>query len=473
MISRAARCFVALLVLSLARASGLAAETRGRPNFIIVLADDLGWNEVGFTGNSFVDTPVVDALAARGLVFSQAYASAPNCAPTRACLLTGQVPPRHGIFTVVDDRNAPGSPDHPIIASDSRSELATEAVTLAEVLRDAGYATGFFGMWNLGRGRKGPRTPEGQGFDRSVQARDLGFATDAYFSETGTYLTDALADACLAFMREHADRPWFVYLAPHATHAPYDPKPELLRKYEEKSMKEIPSMDPGRAATIEALDQNVGRLWQEVEAAGLTDQTVLFFTSDNGGDHRTMAPLRGGKGTLYEGGLRVPFCAVGTGIAVGRQSVSPIASVDLFPTMLELAGLPPPAGLPLDGRSLVDELRGQGSLDRTTLFWHFPCYAGRGKPSSAVRQGDMKLIEFFEDARIELYNLARDPGETRNLSEAEPGMAAELLAVLRTWQGDLKAPCPTTPNPLYQPDAGQNRSRNQRGKGGKNVARVP
>lgn len=425
------------------------------PNFILILMDDMGWRDVGFMGNTFVETPHLDRLAKSGLVFGQAYASAPNCAPTRACLMSGQYTPRHGVYTVVDPNHAVGSPRHKLLAAESKAELGTNFVTIAEALRDGGYATAFFGMWNLGRGRTGPVTPGGQGFQKVVFPENLGFGKDAYFDERGNYLSDRLTDEVLKFVEAHREQPFFVYYPDHAVHAPFEPKPDLLKKYEQKAARTAARDNPAYAATIEAVDQNVGRILQALERGQLSDRTYVIFTSDNGGADRDTRPLRGGKGQLYEGGVRVPLAIAGPNLAKpGTTCDPPVSSVDLYPTLLELAQLPTPADTRLDGVSLAPLLRGASTLTRTRLFWHFPCYVGKGTPSSAVRDGDFKLIEFFEDGgRRELYNLRTDPGEERNLAATMPEQAAALDRVLQAWQTETGAAIPRDRNPNYDPKA--------------------
>lgn len=431
-----------------------AAES-GRPsNIVLILLDDLGWRDVGFMGNEFVDTPHLNRLAERGLVFNQAYASAPNCAPTRACLLSGQYTPRHGIYTVVDPRQPPGSPWHKLLAAESESELNPQIVTIPEALGNSGYATGFFGMWNLGRGRRGPVTPGGQGFQTVVFPENLGFAKDAYFSPEGEYLSDRLTDKVLSFISENQERPFLVYLADHAVHAPYQPKPELLQKYERKQTAGSDRRDdPAYAATIEAVDHNVGRIVEHLARLKLTQNTLVIFTSDNGGTTRYTAPLKGSKGQLHEGGLRVPLVVAGPGVSrPGSRSDIPVNSVDWYPTLLELSGATAPPGQQLDGTSLTPILRGAKELSRPRLFWHFPCYVGRAAPSSAVREGDYKLIEFFEDGgRRELYNLRADPNESRDLAQAMPEKAARLYQTLQAWQRETGAALPRGANSSYDP----------------------
>ena len=446
----------------------VAADRPRPPNVILILMDDMGWRDVGFMGNTFVETPHIDALAKKGLVFTQAYASAPNCAPTRACLMSGQYTPRHGIYTVVDPRQPAGSPWHKLVASHSESELATGVVTIAESLRSGGYATGFFGMWNLGRGRSGPVTPSGQGFDTVVFPETIQFGKDAYFDAAGNYLSDRLTDEVLAFVEKNRDRPFFAYLPDHAVHAPYDPKPDLLRKYEAKATRG----DDGRnnaahAATVEAVDQNVGRIMAALDRLKLTNDTVVIFTSDNGGTQQFTPPLRGGKGELYEGGIRVPLVVSWPRLArPGTTCDEPVSSIDFYPTLLELAGLPPSDGQQLDGMSLVHVFEGEASLPRPRLFWHFPCYVGRATPSSAVREGDFKLIEFFEDGgRVELYNLRDDPHEKRNLAATQPAKAATLSRSLHAWQQETGAAIPGDANPAYDPQAERTRGGQAGGEG--------
>ena len=446
--------------------SVFSAESKRPPNIILILMDDMGWRDVGFMGNRFVETPNIDRLAKKGLVFSQAYASAPNCAPTRACLMSGQYTPRHGIYTVVDPRQPVGSPWHKLTAADSKSDLATEVVTIAESLQSGGYATAFFGMWNLGRGRSGPVTPGGQGFQTVVFPENLGFAKDAYFDKSGNYLSDRLTDEVLKFVETNQDRPFFAYLPDHAVHAPFEPKQDLLKKYEQKaSANKDRRDDPAYAATIEAVDQNVGRIVETLARLKLTDNTVVIFTSDNGGTDRYTSPLRGGKGQLYEGGIRVPLVISGPGVKkAGGQCHAPVTSVDIYPTLLELSGAAAPKGQVMDGISLVPVLRGESELPRQRLYWHFPCYVGKATPSSAIRDGDFKLIEFFEDGgHRELYNLKDDPNEENDLAKKQPEKAAALYRTLKAWQSETRAAIPSAANPNYDAKAERPRGGQQPG----------
>ena len=420
------------------------APSRG---LVVVLIDDMGWNDVGFMGNRELRTPHLDRLAAEGAVFDAAYASAPNCAPARACLLSGLWPGRHGVYTVVDERNAPGQPYHPLLAAASEAELAPEFQTFAEELGGAGFATGFFGMWNLGKREAGP---EGQGFDVAVVPKDLGFERNAY-RDGSRLLPDELTGAALTFIEEHAGEPFVCYLALHSVHAPFDPDPELLASFEGNGG------DPEFAATVAAVDRNMGRLRARLEGLGIDRQTTVLFTSDNGGERRRVAPLRGGKGELYEGGTRVPLVLWGSGVPAALRSDLPVSGVDVFPTLLDLAGLPPRRGL--DGVSLAPLLLGEEVPQERALFWHFPCYTGQGTPASAMRRGPWKLVQSFDGEPAELFDLTRDPSERTDLASARPEVAKALLAELEAWQRDTGAALPGGPNPTFDPSASRGRGR--------------
>lgn len=440
--------------------------TADRPNIVVILIDDMGWKDLGYTGSTVHRTPHLDALAARGVVFDQAYASAPNCAPTRACLMTGLWTPRHGVFTVEDSMG--GRPEsRPFIAPPNHTDLDPRFRTIAEMLRDAGYRTSCVGKWNLGQGTNTPQSPTGQGFDEFRHYKRLGFR-DGYF-DGDRYSTDALfdeaIDAARADDRDAGDRPFFIFLAPDAVHTPLAAPEATIAGY--------PDLDAERstyAAMVEHVDLGVGRL---VEA--LPPDTIFIFTSDNGGDVSDNTPLRADKGAMYEGGLRVPLIVAGPGVegdaAEGRRSTTPCQSIDLVPTILDLCGVPVPNDL--DGESLADELRGGVAIDRNELFWHFPAYIGRNAPTSAMRRGDWKIIESLEDGSVELYDLATDPGEARDLATREPARAQAMLAALKAWQRETDAPGMVGPNPAFDASAtvrngreGGRESGRQGGRGG-------
>jgi arylsulfatase A-like enzyme len=299
-------------------------------------------------------------------------------------------------------------------------------------------------------------TPGGQGFQKVVFPENLNFGKDAYFNDRGEYLSDRLMDSVLEFVEQNQQKPFFVYLPDHAVHAPYEPKPDLLKKYEARAAEAGADRrnDPAHAATVEAVDQNVGRLLETLDRLKLTENTLVIFTSDNGGTNSCTPPLRGGKGALYEGGIRVPLVVAGPTVKnPGRTIDVPVASIDWYPTLLELAGLQTPKQV-LDGTSLLPLLKGETSLPRDRLFWHFPCYVGRNGPASAVRVGNWKLIEFFEDGGSrELYDLAADPGEESDVSKSNPQKLSELAAILDDWQTKTQAAIPTESNPAYDPSS--------------------
>ena len=408
-----------------------------RPNVVLILIDDMGWKDIGVTGSTVHRTPNLDRLARTGMVFDAAYASAPNCAPTRACIMTGLWTPRHGVYTVEDSMGGRADARR-FLAPPNTTELATEFRTIAESLRDAGYDTACIGKWNLGQGHNRPHSPTGQGFDEFRHYRRLGFR-EGYF-DGDRYSTDALFDEAIDFAEGCGETPFFVFLAPDAVHTPLDAPPATVARYA--------SLDPDRAtyaAMVDHVDQGVGRL---VDA--LPEDTIFIFTSDNGGDVSDNAPLRGRKGSLLEGGIRVPLVISGPGVNPGRTE-TPTQSIDLPPTMLDLCGVEPAEADRFDGTSLAKELQGGPGPDRDAIFWHFPAYIGGNVPSSAIRLGDWKLIQSLEDESIELYDLARDPGESRDLADQVPERAASMLARLERWRRDTKAPGLLGPNPDFDP----------------------
>lgn len=439
------------------------------PNIVLILLDDMGYRDPGFTGNRYIDTPNIDKLAKSGATFSQCYASAPNCAPTRACLLTGQYPPRHGVYTVVDERYAPGQAHMKVLSTRGNDELPAGTKTVADLLKSQGYATALIGMWNLGRGRNGSSgSPTGRGFEVYQRPDDVNFAKDAYRDGQGRYLSDALCDEALAWIDQHQAKPFFLYYAEHSVHEPFDPKPELLAKYQQRTPTgPDQGITPAYAATVEAVDASIGRIMAKLESAGLTKNTLVIFTSDNGGLPYVVSPLRGSKGLLYEGGIRVPGAVSWPGtIPAGKVIEAPVASIDFMPTILEAAGVPPPAGQPIDGLSLLPTLRTGAPLPRPALFWHFPCYVGKGEPMSLLRAGDYKLIMKFAGPTFELYDVRKDPSESKDLAKSEPAKLAELKQQLLAWQRNTGAFLADRPNPAYDPNAQEPRGGGKGGPGG-------
>lgn len=432
------------------------------PNIVLILADDLGWNDVGFNGAEFYETPNLDRMAREGLVFSNAYTSGPNCAPTRASLISGMYPPRHMVYTPggrakIDPRRMrlwvpvqqrfwerSGVTDPIPDAFEIRQALDPSVVSIAEVLRQGGYATARFGKWHAG--------PDTQGFDASSSDGKPGTEQNHYDDPNVTF---DLTDVSVGFIKDNRQRPFFLYLSHWDVHGPLVARPRLVAKYEEKlaswTRNEKP-YNPTYAAMVEAVDTSVGRIHETLDEFDLAEKTLVIFSSDNGGTRVSInQPLRGVKGSLYEGGVRVPTCMRWPDvIAAGTKSLTPITSVDFLPTFAELAGVTLPAGQPVDGESFAPLLKGQPALENRAIFWHYPLYlAGRATPASAIRKGDWKLIEFFEDGRLELYNTATDISEARNLADALPAKTSELHQELIDWRDATDAVEPREPNPYY------------------------
>ncbi len=439
---------------------------RRKPNFIVILADDLGWTDLGFMGSAYYETPRIDRLAGDGMVFTSAYANAPNCAPTRACILSGQYAPRHGIYTVRSSERGK-SWQRKLIPVENTNTLSADVTTIAEALRPAGYRSAAIGKWHLGRD---PETgPLGQGFDLNVGGNHAGHPS-SYFSPyknpdiedgpDGESLTERLTDEALRFIDQNRDEPFFLYLSHYAVHTPIQARPEVEARYRDKEGAGGHD-NPGYAAMIESVDRSVGRIVDRLDELGLDEDTMIVFFSDNGphGTISSAAPLRGSKGMLYEGGIREPMIVRWPGrVKPKSRCDTPVIGIDFYPTLLELAGVREPEDHILDGRSLVPLIDGDGELAREAIFWHFPAYlqAYRGMdghwrttPAGVIRKGDWKLIEYFEDGRLELYNLAGDIGETTNLAESHPHRARELRELLREWRKEVDAPVPTTLNPDF------------------------
>jgi len=438
-----------------------------QPNVVVILIDDMGYRDTGFVGNKYIETPNIDKIAKSGAVFNQCYASAPNCAPTRACLLTGQYTPRHGVYTVVDDRYAPGQPHMKVISTKGNDELPPDTKTVADVLKSNGYATALVGMWNLGRGRDGtPGSPTGRGFDVYKRPDDVNFEKDAYMNSQGRYLSDALCDEALSWIDQNKSKPFFLYYAEHSVHEPFDPKPELLAKYKSQTPTGLDKgITPEYAATVEAVDTSIGRIMAKLESLGLTKDTLVIFTSDNGGLPYVVNPLRGSKGLLYEGGIRVPGAISWPGvIPAGKSFDEPVASIDFMPTILEATGTILPKNQPTDGISLLNQVKTGAPLKRTALYWHFPCYIGKGEPMSLLRSGDYKLIQKFAGPTFELYNVKKDPSEETDLAKTEPAKLEELKKLLFAWQKETGAFLADKKNEAYDPTAKEPRGNNKKKK---------
>lgn len=432
-----------------------------QPNIVFILADDLGYTDLGCFGSGYYETPNIDKLAGQGAKLT-CHHHCQNCTPTRAALMSGQVGARTGVYTVggIDRFDWQSRPLRPV---ENVTQLPLDRDTIAQQLKKAGYATGMFGKWHIGQ--NGPYHPSKRGFDEAVvtMGKHFNFETSPPMDyPKGQYLADFLTDKAVDFIGRNKAKPFFLYLPHFGVHSPHDAKPELVAKF--KNKKPVGGHgNPVYAAMIASVDESVGRVMRALQDHQLADNTVLVFASDNGGvggyvregikadgkDITDNAPLRSGKGSLYEGGTRVPLIVRWPGVVKAGGSVSvPTIHVDVYPTLLEIAKAPKPRQV-LDGQSLVPLLRdSEAKLGREAIYQHFPGYLGSGPgkwrttPVSTVQAGDWKLMEFLEDGHLELYNLGDDLGESRNLAGAMPEKAAELRLKLLAWRKEVKAPMP-------------------------------
>jgi arylsulfatase A-like enzyme len=472
-------CLLALLAT--------AAHAAPKPNIVFIMADDLGWTDLAVQGSKYYETPNIDRLAAQGMRLTS-YHHCQNCQPTRAALMSGQYAPRTGVYTVggIDRFDWSSRPLRPV---DNVTNLPLEKITIAQSLKATGYATGMFGKWHLGE--SGEYHPGKRGFDEAISSagKHFDFATSPKTEYApGTYLADFLTDKATDFIRRHKDAPFFLYLPHFGVHSPYQAKPELIARFKPKAAVGG-HHDPVYAAMIASVDESVGRVMAVLDELKLADQTVLIFTSDNGGvggyvregikkskDTTDNAPLRSGKGSLYEGGTRVPFIVRWPGVnKPGTTTDVPAIHVDVYPTFLELAGASAPANYPLDGESLVPLFRDStAKLKREAIYQHFPGYLGAGAdtwrttPVTLVQSGEWKLMEFLEDRRLELYNLREDLGEKTNLAEKMPDKTKALHARMVAWREAIKAPMPT-PN-IEKGAPGDSPKKKKGGKRKKNAA---
>lgn len=457
-------------LLLIATALGLATPALAadrKPNVILMLIDDMGWTDLGCYGSKYFETPHIDLLAADGMRFSQAYSACTVCSPTRAAIMTGKYPARLHVTDWIAGHNRPNAR---LKIPEWTKQLPLEEETLAERLKTAGYATASIGKWHLG---EEPFWPEHQGFDRNI-AGTGGGSPPSYFSPykiktlpdgpDGEFLTDRLTVEACSFIEANKDRPFFVYLPHYAVHTPIMGKKEVIAKYQAKPAVSGHS-NPVYAALVESVDDSVGRLRAKLAELNLTNDTLLIFTSDNGGLSGTVngqgwrrgptdnSPSRWGKGGAYDGGVHIPLIISWPGkIKPGSVCDVPVISCDHYPTVLEAAGVPVKPGQVIDGESLVPLLTQAESLKRDAIYWHYPHYhPGSATPYSAIREGDWKLIEWFEDGRIELYNLTRDVGEMDNLAPVRTELASRLHEKLKMWREKVGAQLPTT-NPDYDPE---------------------
>lgn len=454
-------CIVALfLSFSLCR----GAEP---PNIILIFIDDMGWKDIGCYGNTFIDTPHIDQLAADGMRFTDFYAAGAVCSPTRCALQSGQNQARIGITAHI-----PGHwrPFERVLTPLTTMALPLDTVTVAESLKTVGYSTGYVGKWHLG----------GSGFEPSVQGYDFTSVIsgphlpgryrvldkDGAQPRQGQYRTDFEADLCVDFIQENAERPFFLMVSPFAVHIPLGAMSQKVEKYKRRAAERDQDLPhPVYAAMVEHCDDMVGRILAAVDQHKLTDNTMIVFTSDNGGLYRrydyrehaddnvaTQAPLKGEKGSLHEGGVRVPLIVrYPAAVKAGSVCHEPTISYDFYPTFAELAGAKLPVNQTIDGHSLMPLLGGATTkLQREELHWHYPHYH-HDRPASSIRARDWKLIEYLDGTGdLELYNLKDDLGESRNLAATRPGRTAELKQRLNKWRQQVSARMPI-PNPNYSP----------------------
>ncbi len=464
------RTILAIVVIFLP----LTAFAQERPNIVFVLADDLGYSDVGFNGAQFYETPNIDALASAGVIFSDFYSGGPNCAPTRACINTGMYTPRHGLYTpggrAKGDATAmrfavptKGQTDPLYQTFPSQNDSILPAHTsIAEVLAEAGYATARFGKWHLG--------PDTQGFTVSSSNGEPGKESKHYGNID---VAEDLTDAALEFIEQNKDDPFYLYVAHWDVHSPLRARKDVVAKYKTK-LETFPDQsynwNPVYAAMIEAVDTSVGRLRAKLHELDLEKNTLFIFSSDNGGASfaTTNRPLKGAKGAFFEGGIRVPTCAAWPAVVKpGGIAQAPLTSVDFLPTFAELSGAPLPSNQPVDGKSFVPVLNGEPALQDRAIFWHYPLYlAGQGYnqvlpvygtnnmtwravPSTAIRRGDYKLIYYYEYDNYKLFNVRDDVSEQHDLAEAEPAIAKQLHTQLTDWVKQTGAPVPRKPNPAF------------------------
>lgn len=424
-----------------------APQTYKKPNIVFILIDDMGWTDLCCYGSKFHETPNIDRLAKEGMRFTNAYAACPVCSPTRASILAGQYPARVGITDFI-----PGHwrPYEKLIVPQNRLQLPLEAITMPEVLKEQGYATAHIGKWHLG-GQK--YFPEHQGFDMAIQG--------------GTNQNDkrviSYTDKAIEFIQTSSDKPFFLYLSHNTVHIPLEAPQELVDKYQSKPKPPTGVNNPTYAAMVEHLDSSIGRIMKKLDELNLTRRTIIIFFSDNGGLYQpyggyrgnkdpvsTNEPLRSEKGTLYEGGIREPLIVRWPGVIKPATTCdTPVTSIDFYPTFLEIVAAKGNPSHVLDGESILPLLKRTGTLKRDAIYWHYPHYH-HSRPAGVVREGNFKLIEFYEDGRLELYNLKHDISEKHNLAKKLPKKAAQLQKKLAAWRESVDAKMPT-PNPDYDP----------------------
>lgn len=441
-----------------------AAQTPSPPpNILFILLDDMGWTDLGCYGSDLYETPAIDRLAEEGMRFTDAYAACTVCSPSRAAVLTGNYPAR---IHLTDWIHGHLRPKAKLLPPEWTHHLPLEERTFARVLRENGYATAHVGKWHLGSEEYWPLE---HGFDLNIGGYEKGQPPSYFYpytrpgsnnpriptlsgGEEGEYLTDRLTDEAIQFIERNANRPFCLYLSHYAVHTPIQSKEEWTKHYRERVKEDGRHQNPAYAGMIHSVDEGVGRLLETLDRLNISDNTLIVFTSDNGGLMRitTNVPLRAGKGSAYEGGVRVPLIARWpNGVSAGTVSSEPVTGVDFFPTILEVCGAAPES---VDGLSLAP-LFGDPSaqLDRDAVYWHYPHYhPGGASPYGTARARDWKLVEFFEDDHTELYRVGNDISESEDLSSKEARRTSDMLSMLQDWRAEVKAQLPV-PNPNYEP----------------------
>jgi arylsulfatase A-like enzyme len=442
-----------------------------KPNILLINVDDLGWTDLGFMGSKYYETPTIDKLAGEGMIFTNAYASAANCAPSRACMLTGQGPTEHGVYTVGNSDRGEAAL-RKLIPYPNKTSIKADHPTFASCMKEAGYTTGMVGKWHLSD------DPCEHGFEFNIAGCHHGHPP-TYFSPyniptlqngpDGEYLPERLSDEVCDFLESNKENPFMLYYSTYLVHTPIEGKADQVEYYKKKKEEfgeDENHYNPVYAAMIHSLDIAVGKVLDKLEELELKEKTMVIFISDNGGIRAIskQKPLKGGKGSYYEGGIRVPLIIRYPQMTEnGSICHTPVTNMDFFPTFLELSGASVPEGYKLAGKSILSLLSEKNDLEKRDLIWHFPVYLQaydtnldegrdplfRTRPGSVIRSGKWKLHQYFEDNALELYNLENDIGERNNLIGKHPDIAEKLLTKLQKWQEENKAPICTELNPEY------------------------
>lgn len=431
--------------------------TSAPPNIIFILADDMGYSQVGIYGTDYYPTPNIDKLATEGMRFTNAYAACPVCSPTRASIMTGKYPARLHLTDFIAGNNRD---IYPLSQPEWQKFLTLEEVTIAEQLKKKGYHTAMFGKWHLSQAKMPPESlpynPDKQGFDESfVTYKPSGSMAQPWQdAEDDAHNVDTITSLSLDFMERNIENPFFLFVSHNTIHSPLKEKAETIRKYEKMEATEEPENHPVIAAMIERLDNSCGRIFDKVSELGLEDNTIVIFFADNGGKeaYAAQTPFRAGKGWLYEGGIREPLIVKWKNVVKpGTVSESMVSSIDFYPTFLEMAGVERTIPENMDGKSIVPALKNPAAKIHQTLYWHYPHYHGGSGmiPAGAVRQGEWKLIEWYEKSLLgeeeqafELFNLKDDPGETNNLAGSRPEKTEQLAEELEEWRKEVDAQMP-------------------------------